>query len=236
MRTFRLYFYLFGYIATKLKLISEAEQLIEKGKEKEAFSLMNKAVGKGTRRILKIAGARTTVKGLENLSANETYLYVSNHQSNMDIPLLFTVIPNKPSFIAKKEMEKIPLLNRVLKAKGCIFLDRENPRNAIKNINDGIQLLQKNESVVLFPEGTRSKGPTMNEFKAGGLRLALKSGVKVVPVTIKNSYMLMEHNNGKVRPADVEVTFSEPIDVSNYKDAKTLTADLYKIIEENLKK
>jgi len=234
MRTFKMYFYLFGYIATKLKLISQAEQLIYQGKHKEAYRLMDKTVEKGTRRILKIAGARTTVRGLENLSANETYLYVSNHQSNMDIPLLFTIMPYKPTFIAKKEMGKIPLLNRVLKAKGCILLDRENPRNAIKNINDGIKLLNSGVSVVLFPEGTRSKGPAMNEFKPGGLRLALKSGVKIVPVTIKNSYMLLEHNNGKVTPADVDITFSEPIDTSKYKDAVTLANDIQEVIQKNL--
>lgn len=234
MRTFKMYFYLFGYIATKLKLISQAEQLIYQGKPKEAYRLMDKTVEKGTRRILKIAGARTTVRGLENLSANETYLYVSNHQSNMDIPLLFTIMPYKPTFIAKKEMGKIPLLNRVLKAKGCILLDRENPRNAIKNINDGIKLLNSGVSVVLFPEGTRSKGPIMNEFKPGGLRLALKSGVKIVPVTIKDSYMLLEHNNGKVTPADVDITFSEPIDTSKYKDAVTLANDIQEVIQKNL--
>ncbi len=234
MRTLKLYVYLFGYIASKLKYISQAEKLIEEGKNKEAHQLINRVAEKGTRKILNIAGAKTTVKGIENLSMEETYLYISNHQSNMDIPLLFTVIPKKPTFIAKKEMEKIPLLNRVLKTKGCIFLDRDNPRNAIKNINDGVKLLKSEESVVLFPEGTRSKGPEMNEFKAGGLRLAFKSGVKVVPVTIKNSYMLMEQNNGKIRPANVEIIFSEPIDVSRYKDAISLSEDIQNIIRKNL--
>ncbi|MDA1675734.1 lysophospholipid acyltransferase family protein [Bacillus cereus group sp. TH152-1LC] len=235
MRTTRLYSYLFGYIALNLRKIRQAEKLHAEGKQKESFRLIETVAEKGIKKIIKIVGARTTIKGLENISHEETYLFVGNHQSNMDIPLVYACIPRKPTFIAKKEMEKIPLLGRVMKAKGCIFLDRNNPRNAIKSINEGVELLKSGENLVLFPEGTRSKGPKMNEFKAGGLKLALKSGVKIVPVTIKNSYMLMEMNNGKVKPADVEIIFSEPIDVSNCKDAVTLSADIQKIIEQNLR-
>jgi 1-acyl-sn-glycerol-3-phosphate acyltransferase len=225
---------MFTYIFRHLNRIKKIQKTYDSGKTKESSKMMDDMLVPVIDKLLKISGARITVKGTEFISKDENYLFVGNHQGNFDIPVLYHVSPVKMSFVAKKEMEKIPLLGMAMKARGCIFLDRENPRNAIKGINDGIKLLKSGYSLSLFPEGTRSKGETMNEFKTGGLRLALKSGVKVIPVTMQGTYKMMEQNNGIIIPNDVQITFSAPIDSTLYSDVNQLASDIKAIIQSNL--
>lgn len=104
----------------------------------------------------------------------------------------------------------------------------------IKTIQQGIEFLKSGESLSIFPEGKRSKGHTMGAFKPGSLRLAIKSGVKILPVVIKDSYKLMEANKGKIRPASVEVEFLPPIETKTYKDATTLSKNVEDIIRYKL--
>jgi 1-acyl-sn-glycerol-3-phosphate acyltransferase len=102
------------------------------------------------RKLIKISGAEVIVKGIENLDPNETYLFVANHQGNYDIPLLYTYSPVKMAFIAKQEMEKLPFIGRLMKLRRCIFLNRNNPKEGIKVIQEGIDLLKKGENIAFF--------------------------------------------------------------------------------------
>ena len=131
-------------------------------------------------------------------------------------------------------MEKIPFIAKLMKLRGCIFLDRNNPREGLKAIQEGIDLLKKGESLAVFPEGKRSKGEKMNSFKPGALRMAIKSGVKVAPVVIKGSYKLMEANGGKIKPAAVEIHFLKPINSKKYKDAVRLSNELEELIRKHI--
>lgn len=236
MRSIYFFVYLFGVILTHLPKINKIKKMFDSGNREDSSKQIDTIITPAIAKLVKISGAKITIKGTELISKNENYLFVSNHQGNFDIPILYHSSPIKMSFVAKKEMENIPLLSKVMKTRGCIFLDRGNPRNAIKGINEGIKLLKSGYSLSLFPEGTRSKGDNMNEFKTGGLRLALKSGVKVVPVTIQGTYKLMEQNNGRIKPSDVQITFSEPIDSTLYTDANKLAEDIEKIIQSNILK
>jgi 1-acyl-sn-glycerol-3-phosphate acyltransferase len=92
----------------------------------------------------------------------------------------------------------------------CVFMDRNDIRQSVQAINEGVDLLKQGYSMVIFPEGTRSKGETMGEFKQGSFKLATKAGVPIVPVAIKGSYKMMEEK-GFIRPASVEVIISKPI-------------------------
>ncbi|MCL6574071.1 MAG: 1-acyl-sn-glycerol-3-phosphate acyltransferase, partial [Bacillus sp. (in: Bacteria)] len=159
--------------------------------------------------------------------------YVGNHQGNMDIPLLYSTAPQTMAFVAKKEMEKIPLLGYWMKERGCVFIDRDNARNSLKAINQAIENLKLGHPMGIFPEGTRSKGPQIGDFKSGSLRIAIKSGVKVIPVSIKDSYKL-SGINGKNTPAKVFVHYSEPIDSKNYKDTNELAAEVLAKIKKHL--
>ena len=194
---------------------------------------MDKIILKCTKNLIKISGADLIVTGTENIPLDEPVLYVSNHQGNMDIPILYSTAPQTMAFVAKKEMEKIPLLGYWMKERGCVFINRDNARNSLKAINQAIENLKSGNSIAIFPEGTRSKGPEMGDFKPGSLRIAIKSGVKVIPVTIKDSYKLIG-KKGKFTPAKVSVHYSEPIDSRNFKDTNELATAVLTQIKKHL--
>ena len=191
MRTLLFQGYLWGYILSKANKTFTINKLNKAGKNKEKVELIDKFILKCTKKLVKISGADVTVTGTENVPLDEPVLYVGNHQGNMDIPLLYSTAPQTMAFVAKKEMEKIPLLGYWMKERGCVFIDRDNARSSLKAINEAIENLKSGHSMAVFPEGTRSKGPQVGDFKAGSLRIAIKSGVKVIPVSIKDSYKLI---------------------------------------------
>lgn len=182
------------------------------------------------RLMMRLSGARITVTGEEYLKEGEAYLFVSNHQSNFDIPLLLSAIRCPKGFIAKKELGNIPILTFWMKKIHCVFMDRDNIRKSAEAIVKGIQILKAGHSMVIFPEGTRSKGGPVKEFKAGSFKLALKSKVKIIPVTIDGSYKLLDANGGKIKAADVAVTLHEPIDVTTL--SKEEIADLHNTVRD----
>ncbi|MGL5764342.1 MAG: lysophospholipid acyltransferase family protein, partial [Sarcina sp.] len=114
-------------------------------------------------------------------------------------------------FIAKKELENIPMISEWMRFMQCIFMDRSNLRKSASAIIDGIKILKSGQSLVIFPEGTRSKGGPMAEFKAGSFKLATKPKLPIVPVTIDGSYKIMEANNNRIKPANVDLYIHKPI-------------------------
>ncbi|QJX80774.1 lysophospholipid acyltransferase family protein [Priestia megaterium] len=235
MRTLKMY----ATIATNLikwnkKITKNALKFHNRGNPLRAYQSIDDTVIFFMNKIVEISGARVKATGFETLDKDETYLFVSNHQSNFDIPLLYTYSPIKMAFVAKQEMRKIPIMGKLMELRGHIFMNRDNPKDAVKSIQKGIEVLKSGASLAVFPEGSRSKGEAMGSFKPGALRLAIKSGVKVVPVIINGSYNLMEANNGRVKPADVEIKYLNPLDSKNYKDAVKLTEELEIIIKNEL--
>jgi 1-acyl-sn-glycerol-3-phosphate acyltransferase len=233
MRTLLFQGYMWGYILSKANKTFTINRLNKAGKNKEKLELIDRFILKCTKKLVKISGADVTVTGTENVPLDEPVLYVSNHQGNMDIPLLYSTAPQTMAFVAKKEMEKIPLLGYWMKERGCVFIDRENARISLKAINEAIQNLKLGHSMAVFPEGTRSKSSQVGDFKAGSLRIAIKSGVKVIPVSIKDSYKLIE-KKGKNTPAKVSVHYSEPIDSKNFKDTNELASEVLTQIKKHL--
>ncbi|KXH83810.1 1-acyl-sn-glycerol-3-phosphate acyltransferase [Sporosarcina sp. HYO08] len=221
MRTLVFQGYMWGYILSKANKTFTINKLNKTGKSKEKLELMDKIILKCTKNLIKISGADLIVTGTENIPLDEPVLYVANHQGNMDIPILYSTAPQTMAFVAKKEMEKIPLLGFWMKERGCVFIDRDNARSSLKSINQAIESLKSGHSIAIFPEGTRSKGPQIGDFKSGSLRIAIKSGVKVIPVTIKDSYKLISEK-GRNTPAQVSVHYSDPIDSREFKDTNEL--------------
>ena len=233
MRTLLFQGYMWGYILSKANKTFTINRLNKAGKNKEKLELIDRFILKCTKKLVEISGADVTVTGTENVPSDEPVLYVGNHQGNMDIPLLYSTAPQTMAFVAKKEMEKIPLLGYWMKERGCVFIDRDNARSSLKAINEAIQNLKLGYSMAVFPEGTRSKSSQVGDFKAGSLRIAIKSGVKVIPVSIKDSYKLIE-KKGKNTPAKVSVHYSEPIDSKNFKDTNELAAEVLAQIKKHL--
>lgn len=211
MKTLLLYLcfavYMFGAIFKKLKL----NYLRKHVSEAEAEKYLYRCVKGWTNFIIKYLGLNVTVKGMENIP-EESCLFVANHQGAIDIPLIMAYANKIVGFIAKKEILKLKFISSWMKEIHCVFMDRSNIRESVKSINEGVEELKAGHSLVIFPEGTRSKGPVLGEFKKGSMKLATKSGVPIVPVTIDGSYKAREGNkNGRLSKADVTITFSKPI-------------------------
>ena len=235
MRT--IYFYLCFIINLiwinfkKIKLNS----IRKHGTKEELDAYLANLVMEWSNFVLKVAGLNLTVVGKENIP-NEPCVFVGNHQSNLDIPVILSSTNRLTGAIAKKDMEKIPIVNYWMKQIHCVFMDRENPRDALKAISEGVENLKNGYSMIIFPEGTRSRSHNMSEFKKGSMRLATKAGVPIVPITIYDTHKAMEGNNGKVKKANAKLIIDKPIypnDMS--KEEKADIAEMVQdIIQNNL--
>ena len=139
-----------------------------------------------------LAGARVTLAGAEHIPAGPA-IFMSNHQSNFDILTLLAIMPCQIYWVAKKELFDIPIFGASMRRGGYIPLDRSDGRRALKSMDSAAAIIRSGKSVVMFPEGTRSRDLQLLPFKRGGFLLALRAGVPVVPVTINGS--------GRVNPA-----------------------------------
>lgn len=217
----------------KLKKI-EAMTNLEELEKKNA--IIDEIAKRWSGKLLKLAGVDVTITGEDNIPKDQTVLFVGNHQSNFDIPILLHYIKGTKGFIAKKELKKMPVINRWMTELNCIFMDRENMRQSAIAINQGIKFLKAGTSMVVFPEGTRSRDGVPLEFKQGALKLATKSGVPIVPITIKGSVDIMNSGSLRIKPAKVQVIVSPIINPMDYpeKETKRITEDVKKIIIEKL--
>jgi 1-acyl-sn-glycerol-3-phosphate acyltransferase len=162
---------------------------------------------------LRQTGAKVTVNGTENIP-DGAVLFVSNHQSAFDIALFMALIRKPKGFVAKVESRKVPLVTPWMEYMDCLFIDRDDMRQMAQTVVDGIKVLKNGHSLVIFPEGTRSKGGPVIEFKAGSFKLATKAKVPVVPVTIDGTFKIMEANKNRIKPADVTITIHSPIETA----------------------
>jgi 1-acyl-sn-glycerol-3-phosphate acyltransferase len=210
MRTIYFYFcFVINLIWINPKKIILKSITKHKGKE-ERDEYLAKMVRNWSNFVLKIAGLNLTVIGKENIP-KEPCVFVGNHQSNLDIPVILANTNGLTGAIAKKDMEKIPIVSYWMRQIHCVFLDRENPREALKAISEGVENLKSGYSMIIFPEGTRSRSNVMGEFKKGSMRLATKALVPIVPITIYDTNKAMEGNNGKVKKANAKLIIGKPI-------------------------
>ena len=211
--------------------------LTNKGDLEGRRNYIHKVTSNWAKLVMKAAGAKINIIGLENVPKDETLLFVSNHQSNFDIPLLLSCIDVPKGFIAKKELENWPFISTWMKYINCIFMDRDNLRKSAEAIVDGIKILNSGYSMVVFPEGTRSKGKPIGEFKGGSFKLATKSKCTIVPITINGTYKLMESNKNLVKSADIELVIHPPIETSklNKDELETLPETVHSIISSKYK-
>ena len=217
---------LISYIPPYLKLgkMTESEQQIA------AF----KRAKKWSQNLLKIAGTEITVEGLENVPNDVPVLVIGNHQSNFDIPIVLAIMPNPFGFMAKIELSKMPFVNGWMRALKCVFMDRSDIRQQVRSIGEGSEILKSGSSLVLFPEGTRSKTGELGEFKAGGLKLATKSKTLILPIAIDGSIRIMQRDSLIIHPAKVKVTILEPYALES-KDTVVEMAIIKDRIEKVLK-
>ena len=165
-----------------------------------------------TKGILFAAGVKITVSGMENIDPGGTYVFVGNHQSHFDVPIVFSLLPMTVRFFTKKELFRIPLFGSALSAVGMIKIDRSNHEKSVKSMNQAVETIRdRNVSVVIFPEGTRSPDGKLQPFKKGGFIVAIKGGVPIVPVSISGSQKILPKHSLRVNSGHVKVVFGNPI-------------------------
>lgn len=168
-----------------------------------------------SRRMIRAAGAELVIKGKENLPEHGPVVYMANHKGLFDSPVMATLVEKDTLiFIGKDETKKMPVIGPWFDAMGCIYIVRDDMKQSLKAILDGIDELKQGQSVVIFPEGTRQKGPEMGSFKAGSFKLATKANVPIVPIAIQNSYKVLEEK-GKIQKTTIYVNVGKPIDVAS---------------------
>ena len=167
-----------------------------------------------SRFILWITGAKVTVIGEENVPKDTPVLYIGNHRSYFDILLTYSRCPIRTGYIAKKEMEKIPLLSNWMRYLHCLFLDRKDIKQGLKTILAAVDKVKSGISICIFPEGTRNKNEDeldMLSFHEGSFKIAAKAKCPIIPMAISNSADIFEAHFPTIHPAKVVVEYGKPI-------------------------
>lgn len=164
--------------------------------------------------ILWVTGAKVTIIGEENVPKDTPVLYIGNHRSYFDILLTYTRCPIRTGYIAKKEMEKAPLLSIWMKYLHCLFLDRNDIKQGLKTILTAVEKVKSGISICIFPEGTRNKNESeldMLPFHEGSFKIATKAKCPIIPFAISNSAEIWEAHAPKMKPCHVIVEYGRPI-------------------------
>ncbi len=177
-----------------------------------------------SRLILASSGIRVRVEGMENIDRNSTAIFCVNHQSAMDIPVLFLRLPVQFRFVAKRSLFHLPFLGWHLRRSGHIPVDRGRPRQGLKSLEQAAERIRAGSSVVLFPEGHRSRDGQMLPFKTGSFHLAILAGVPIVPITLNGTRQVLKPDTYHVRGGQIEMIVHPPIPTSGLtvKDADAL--------------
>jgi len=150
--------------------------------------------------FIRIGGWEVRVGGLEHLPSGGAIL-VANHQSLVDIPLVVAAVPREVRFLAKRELGRIPLFGRAMRKAGNLFIDREDPRDAVHLVREAAQRFDRGQMVVIFPEGTRSRDGAVGEFKPGAFYLAQKKRIPLLPVLLDGGKAALPRGSLLFRPA-----------------------------------
>jgi len=169
----------------------------------------------GIRIANRIAGIRTRTEGLENIPPGPC-LFVSNHASNLDPPVIIPAVPRRIAIPTKKEVFRLPFLGTAMRRVKYISIDRKNRESAAAGLNLAVQYLREGLSFAVFAEGTRSPDGRLKSFKKGPFLMAIQSGVPVVPVSLTGTQKLLRKGEWRIRGGEVIVRFGFPVDASRF--------------------
>lgn len=168
------------------------------------------------RSILVVSRIKVTVEGLSSIDQQRPYIYMPNHQSNFDIPVLLGHLAVQFRWLAKLELFKIPIFGHAMRKAGYISIDRNNRESAIQSLEMAAEKIKNGVSVLIFPEGTRSRDGKIQPFKKGGFVMAIDSGVPIVPVIISGARSIMTKGKFSVNPGRIRMSIQQPIDTTIY--------------------
>lgn len=166
--------------------------------------------------ILWISRLKGEIIGRENIDPNKTYIFMCNHQSFVDIFVLLAGIPRDFKFIMKKELMDIPILGSSMRRAGYMEIEREEPRESIKQLNKAVEKIKNETSVLIFPEGTRSPDGKLLPFKKGGFYIAIRSKCSIVPLYIKGTHHIAPKGSWSIGKGSYKLIIGESISTENY--------------------
>ena len=177
-----------------------------------------------------------TLQGWERLpeairEGRQSVIFMSNHESQMDPPVLVAALPIPAVFIAKKELQYVPFIGWAGWAAGVIFIDRGNRERAIRSIRDAAQQIRGGKNVVIFPEGTRSRSGQMLPFKKGGFALAIEADVPIVPMATVGGFRVLASGSLRIRPGRYKLLMGEPVHPADHPDRDALMQEVRNRIE-----
>ncbi len=171
---------------------------------------------------VRLVGVKIVLRGLENLKPGQNYIFMANHVSNLDPPILIPSIPGRCSVLVKKELFRTPILGTGMRQADLVPVDRRDREAAIESVRGAIEVLKKGLHMVIYPEGTRSSDGRLLPFKKGPFHLAMDSGVPIVPVTMLGTFESWPKTRFALHPGTATVVFHPPIDPREYADRDSL--------------
>tara|TARA_X000001036_G_scaffold136236_1_gene129014 strand:- start:3482 stop:4201 length:720 start_codon:yes stop_codon:yes gene_type:complete len=171
--------------------------------------------------LIFFSGVKIKIIGLDNLEKNKNYIFASNHESNFDIPLIFSSLNYHLVSIAKKELKKIPIFGWAMKSGQHIFIDRFNKMNALKSLKLAKKSINSNpRSIIIFPEGTRSFDGKIQQFKKGGISIAYDLDMDVVPIAVCGTRNVLKRGSIFIKPFSIELRIGKPLNIKSWKNKK----------------
>lgn len=191
----------------------------------------------GGRMWLRLSGMKVVVRGLEHLTAEQPYVFISNHRSYLDTATIFCYVGRRIGLLAKKELLKVPILGYGMTYVNVMAIDRSNKERAIATVQAATTRIHGGVSFAVFAEGTRARPGELLPFKKGAFYMAIEAGVPVVPVAIRNTDVLMGKGTGTARPGVIEMIVLEPIPTTGLttdEDVRHLIARVHALIAAEL--
>ncbi|MGZ4814512.1 MAG: lysophospholipid acyltransferase family protein [Terriglobales bacterium] len=173
---------------------------------------------------VRIAGVRWKVSGNEGLDLSRNYIFMSNHVSNLDPPLLIPLLPHRVTIMVKKELFRLPILGMAMRMADCVPIDRHNREAAIASVREAEEIIRRGHHMLVYPEGTRSRDGRLLPFKKGPFYMAMETGVPIVPITLIGTETLLSKGKFFVKPGEVKVVFHPPVDPKDFNDRDELVA------------
>jgi 1-acyl-sn-glycerol-3-phosphate acyltransferase len=183
---------------------------------------------------VRIAGVRVQTLGLDKIDPARTYIFMSNHISNLDPPITLPLIPRRTSVMVKKELFSYPLLSSVMRLGELVPVDRGNRDAGIAAVRDAVKVIRQGVNMTIYVEGKRSFDGRLLPFKKGPFYLAEECGVPVVPITISGTEEVMPKARFSISPGMVTVRFHDPIDPADFGDRDSLMAKVRAVIDSGL--
>jgi 1-acyl-sn-glycerol-3-phosphate acyltransferase len=236
LRTFLWYLLAWLHLIIHYPVLLRAKYLEKQNREQELHSLADKAMSNLCKFLFYSSGSKIKMIGMENVPKEGAVLFVSNHQSHMDNAIIHGFINKPKGFISIIEVQKFLILRTWMKYMQCVFMDRKDLRQTFMCIDKAIKLLKSGHSMVIYPEGKLGENGVVGEFMKGSLKLAIKAGVPIVPITLRDSFKVMTKDGSRIKPASVECIISEPIMTSNFKkdEEKELSSIVRNSIIKNI--